>query len=279
MAEVIRAFQPRVFLATDSSHTTPTYLKLLTLVRDSGMRATFPTGSPRKIDLGSIVLTILPQPPEDKSDENDNSIGIRVQYGSVSVLLTGDSQAHERAFWEATCPDLIRSCTVLKLAHHGSRNGTDTRWLGIVRPKFAVASLGHGNEFGHPHPETLALLKRRGIPLLRTDVDGTVTILSDGRRWWLSRHPGIARGPPTGDERVGLGGREKRHPRGSERPGHVINVNTASQYELESLPGVGTVIARRIIEGRPYRTVDDLLRVKGIGAKRLEEIRPLVTVR
>jgi competence ComEA-like helix-hairpin-helix protein len=59
----------------------------------------------------------------------------------------------------------------------------------------------------------------------------------------------------------------------------LINVNTASRGELESLPGVGPVIARRIIEGRPYRTVDDLLKVKGIGAKRLAEIRPLVTVR
>jgi competence protein ComEA len=57
-----------------------------------------------------------------------------------------------------------------------------------------------------------------------------------------------------------------------------ININTATQAELEALPGVGAMIARRIIEGRPYRSVDELDRVKGIGRKRLEEIRPLVTV-
>lgn len=56
-------------------------------------------------------------------------------------------------------------------------------------------------------------------------------------------------------------------------------MNTASQKELETLPGIGPVIARRIIGGRPYRTVDELLRVKGIGAKRLEEMRPLVGVK
>ena len=52
-----------------------------------------------------------------------------------------------------------------------------------------------------------------------------------------------------------------------------VDLNTASQQELEALPGIGPTIARRIIEGRPYRTVDDLLRVKGIGEKKLEEIR------
>ena len=59
--------------------------------------------------------------------------------------------------------------------------------------------------------------------------------------------------------------------------GRPINVNTATMAELEALPGIGPVLARRIIEGRPYASVDDLDRVKGIGPKRLEEIRPLVT--
>jgi competence protein ComEA len=57
----------------------------------------------------------------------------------------------------------------------------------------------------------------------------------------------------------------------------LIDIDTTSVAELEALPGIGPVIARRIIEGRPYRSVDDLERVKGIGRKRLEEIRALVT--
>jgi competence protein ComEA len=59
--------------------------------------------------------------------------------------------------------------------------------------------------------------------------------------------------------------------------GGWIIVNTGSQAELEALPGIGPVIARRIVEGRPYRSVEELDRVRGIGKKRLEMIRPLVT--
>jgi competence ComEA-like helix-hairpin-helix protein len=92
-------------------------------------------------------------------------------------------------------------------------------------------------------------------------------------------HPEIVRGPPTGHEKGGSVGAREKHLGGSENAGRSINLNTASQKELETLPGVGPVIARRIIEGRPYRTVDDLLRVKGIGAKRLDEIRRLVGVK
>ncbi|MHC5537102.1 ComEA family DNA-binding protein [Singulisphaera rosea] len=54
-----------------------------------------------------------------------------------------------------------------------------------------------------------------------------------------------------------------------------MNTNTASVAELEALPGIGKVLARRIVEGRPYATVDELERVPGIGPKRLAEIRPL----
>jgi competence ComEA-like helix-hairpin-helix protein len=262
--------QPRVFLASGSSHTTTTYLRLLELVRERGIQAIGPTDRPRRIELGSVVLTVFPQAPEDPTEENNNSIGIRLQYGSYSALLPGDAEAAERRWWERTVPDLCAGCTVLKLAHHGSQNGTDARWLELVRPELAVASVGRSNEYGHPSSLTAAMLHRLGIPYLRTDRHGTVTIVSDGRRWRVVGHQIAARGPP------GEKGRSK--PRGytMPKPAGRININTATAAELEALPGIGPVIARRIIEGRPYRSVEELARVKGIGRKRLDEIRALV---
>jgi hypothetical protein len=263
-------FKPRVFLASKSSHTTTHYLALLELVRERGIQAIGPTDRPRRIELGSVVLTIFPQAPEDPAEENNNSIGIRLQYGSFSALLPGDAELAERITWQHWVPTLCERCTVLKLAHHGSHNGTHARWLDLVRPELAVASVGRGNPFGHPSPQVVAMLAHRGIPLLRTDRDGTVTIESDGRGWWVVGHEIAARGPP---------GKARAKPDRSEKPrpgGGRVNVNTASQAELEALPGIGPVIARRIVEGRPYRSVGELERVKGIGRKRLEEIRPPV---
>ena len=64
----------------------------------------------------------------------------------------------------------------------------------------------------------------------------------------------------------------------AKSPQGLVNLNTASEKELQSIKGIGPVLAERIIAGRPYRTVDDLLKVKGIGPKILETIRPYLVV-
>jgi len=197
MEEVVKAMKPRYFLASRSGHSTSLYLKLLKTVESQGITVVQPLSKPRKIELGSVELTIFPQPPEDHKEENNNSIGLRMRYGSFSVLFTGDSEETERAWWLRNDPGLVRNCTILKLAHHGSRNGTDARWLQVVRPDLTVASMGHNNDYGHPHSETVSLLRRTGIPFLRTDQLGTITITSDGRDWQVTE-PTLGRaGRPT----------------------------------------------------------------------------------
>jgi beta-lactamase superfamily II metal-dependent hydrolase len=201
MEEVVRELKPRYFLAARSSHSTRTYLKLLQRVEAQGVTAVQPTSRPRRIALGSVELTVFAQAPEDRKEENNNSLGIRLKYGSFSVLLPGDGEGPERRWWLQHEPDLVRDCTILKLAHHGSRNGTDAPWLAAVRPELAVASLGRGNEYGHPHAETLSLLRHAGIPLLRTDRLGTIALESDGRSWRVVR-PALSarRGRPTQED-------------------------------------------------------------------------------
>ncbi len=70
---------------------------------------------------------------------------------------------------------------VLKLGHHGSRTSSTATLLDAATPRLAIASVGAGNRYGHPSPETLAALMARGVPVFRTDTDGTVIVQTDGR--------------------------------------------------------------------------------------------------
>jgi len=77
--------------------------------------------------------------------------------------------------------DDVRSA-VLKVAHHGSDTGTTETFVDAVRPAVAVISVGALNPFGHPDPDTLAVLEERGASVYRTDEHGAVIIQTDGRR-------------------------------------------------------------------------------------------------
>ena len=208
MLAVIRQFHPRVFLDAPSPQSSTHYQAILQAVRDAGITAIEPeTDASRKIKLGSVLLTILPQPPVDPHNENNNSVGIRVDYGDFSALLTGDSEVAERAWWREHAADLCAQVAILKLAHHGSRNGTDAAWLKLTRPELAVASLGQNNEYGHPHRETLRRLEAAGVPLDRTDQLGTITIATDGQTW-IERESRPARTATAGRRLAVSGGGE-----------------------------------------------------------------------
>ena len=88
--------------------------------------------------------------------------------------------------------------TVLKVGHHGSRYSTSEGFLRRVSPRLALISAGRGNRFGLPSPDTLALLQRQGTRFLRTDLDGTIELVSDGSVWSASTpYPVIKTGTKT----------------------------------------------------------------------------------
>jgi beta-lactamase superfamily II metal-dependent hydrolase len=182
MVAVVEKFKPKVYVDSGSSHTSSTYKRLLSAVSKAGCQFAQPDAG-RKIQLGTVTFRLFPQPPED-GNENNNSVGVRLEYGDFSVLLTGDSEKKERAWWRNNADaTLYRAVTVLKAAHHGSRNGMNAAWLKATDPKLAVISCGKGNNYGHPHKETLDLLKAQAVPVKRTDVDGTIRIETDGKTW------------------------------------------------------------------------------------------------
>ena len=83
--------------------------------------------------------------------------------------------------------------TILKVAHHGSKNSTPEEFLKAANPKLAIISCGEGNRYGHPHEETLERLEKADVPWLCTKDYGAVTVMVDGEsrvkvRGYMSRN-------------------------------------------------------------------------------------------
>src|SRR5688572_6521613 len=129
-----------------------------------------------------VQLRVLHPPPPDwerRRVRNVDSVVLEVVYGDVAILLTGDIGADvERAILPLLTPSRIR---ILKVAHHGSRTSSSSALLEAWRPQLAVISCGRGNRFGHPAPEVMERLDAIGATVLRTDLDGQITIETDGR--------------------------------------------------------------------------------------------------
>lgn len=121
----------------------------------------------------------LRQSKDKISNLNDYSLVLALDYKNFSAFLSGDA---ESSILEKIS-NLDKQVAVLKVPHHGSKNALSNYLLGLLKPKLAVISVGKENRFGHPSPETLGLLKDFGIKTLRTDQEGEIEIVSDGRGW------------------------------------------------------------------------------------------------
>jgi competence protein ComEC len=113
---------------------------------------------------------------------NNDSLVLRIQYGDRSFLLTGDMEKPVEHAVAAS--DGWPHADVLKVGHHGSKTSSTPEFLDQVHPALAAMSDGYGNLYGHPHPMTLASLRERHILSFRTDLDGAITFVTDGKRVW-----------------------------------------------------------------------------------------------
>lgn len=128
--------------------------------------------------LGDASYTILGPVWYYENDSNNNSIAIRLVYGSNSFLFTGDAEEEEEADMVANGLDM--RADVYQAGHHGSNTASSWRLLTAVRPSYTVISCGAGNDYGHPHQEVLDRLETMGSIIYRTDQQGTVRVTSDG---------------------------------------------------------------------------------------------------
>ena len=109
---------------------------------------------------------------------NNTSIVFRLVFQDNSFLFTGDA-------FKAVEKELIAKnelkVDVLKVGHHGSKTSSAEEFIQAVSPEIAIISCGLGNSYGHPNEEVLAVLEKFAIRILRTDEDGDIKIVGDGK--------------------------------------------------------------------------------------------------
>jgi competence protein ComEC len=130
-------------------------------------------------EAGGLTLRVLW--PADAGapteDPNANAVVLAASFGETDVLLPADAES------EVTGRLSLGAYEILKVAHHGSADPGLPSQLRRVRPQVAVISCGRDNEYGHPHPDTIAALdETAGLATYRTDRDGRVVVESDGSR-------------------------------------------------------------------------------------------------
>ncbi len=112
-----------------------------------------------------------------RASDNDQSLVLRIVYGSQSFLLTGDVEA---AAERQMLTSGTISSTVVKIPHHGSKTSSTAEFVNAVNAKYAVVSAGRRSQFGHPHREVVERWKLAGASVMTTPLSGTITFVTDG---------------------------------------------------------------------------------------------------
>jgi len=175
---------------TGQEHTTQTYEELLgeiNRLRNAGQLTPIKARRGTSLDFDSALKVEVLAPGDDvvaTGNTNNASIVIRLTYGVVSFLLTGDAEEDEET-WILDQGSDVRT-QILKVSHHGSKSGTSEAWLNAVSPEVAVISVGADNRYGHPSDQVLERLARRKIKIYRTDQQGTIAVITDGSSYQVS---------------------------------------------------------------------------------------------
>lgn len=136
-----------------------------------------------KLDPTTFIQVLSPSMLRLNSNEPNNlSLVIRIQYGSNTLLLTGDAEKETERMLVAIYGHLLNA-DILKAGHHGSKTSTTPGFIQKVQPERVLISAGKNNYYDHPSPELLTRLDAQNIPYWDLSQSPALYVVSDGARW------------------------------------------------------------------------------------------------
>ncbi len=182
---VLEEYQVNKILTTGVLHTTNDYEEWLKQIKNKNIPYQIARAGDN-IEFSDGVRFEILWPEDDLTgqraqDLNDTSVVLRVVYGKTATLLTGDiPQTVEQILIQ----EGNLSAQILKVAHQGSNTSSSKEFLQAVAPTWAVILVGANNRYGHPSSKVLNRLQALGINVLRTDLLGSISFISNGQNWF-----------------------------------------------------------------------------------------------
>ena len=183
MRSVVERYTTGRLLLPDMKSDSRTYEKLIEAI-DSKSVPIVEVYAGYRFSLGSAVCTVVSPDADDNKDANNESVVIYLDFGETDFLFTGDME--EWAEEQVLDKHYYIDANVLKVAHHGSSTSSMEAFLSAVSPDYAVISCDQDNDYGHPHAETLDRLSDTGAEIYRTDAQGDILFISDGKTLTIS---------------------------------------------------------------------------------------------
>ena len=180
LSDVVEAFQVGQGIAGHMPADNPEYDRFVESLRKRRTPLSVVSAG-EHFEIDGVRLEVLwPPSPSGVSvtSGNNDSVVLRLVYGSVSILLAGDIEAAAEHALVAT--GITLRSDLLKVPHHGSKTSSTEPFLAAVNPRYAVISVGEQSRFGHPHKTVVERYRARNVTLFQTGRDGTVTIETDG---------------------------------------------------------------------------------------------------
>lgn len=169
---VLENIETENIILTEAYNTTRSWEGLVDYIDSNNYNVIMPESN-QVFNLGECNITTY-VPEIDNDDLNNCSVVLKAEYDGMSALFTGDAEkSEERAILES---GFNVKADVLNVGHHGSSTSTSKEFFENVNPQLALISCGKNNDYGHPHKETTALLKKQNVKSLRTDEQGNIIV-------------------------------------------------------------------------------------------------------
>lgn len=180
MDTLIKKYSVKHFYSPKVITSSIDFENMVTALIDKNLKINVIKTGIKSINLGEKICIDVFSPSEDFLSENLNEYSpiIKLTFIDTSFIFTGDAEESNEISLTSKNYDL--KCNVLKIGHHGSSTSSSEEFLKACNPDAAIISVGKNNSYGHPSKEVLNRLKKLDIEIYRTDLMGSIVLISDG---------------------------------------------------------------------------------------------------